>query len=260
MPLLAAAGVAAGAALQSATGFGFSLVAAPLVFAALGPPEAVGLLIVLSVEVNLLTLATERRRPRPLGREAAVIVLWSVPGALAGVAVLRALDPVALQVAVSAGVIATLAARRVAGRRSPRPSSRPLPPSSRPRRPSSRPVWAAPLAGLAAGGLTTSTSTAGPPLLVHLLGRGVEPDRVRDTLTVCFLGLSVIGAVALLATGTDDAVPDATLLAAMVPTVALGHLAGRPVFARLARGGRYEPVLTVVLIVSIFGGLAGATL
>jgi uncharacterized membrane protein YfcA len=243
MPLLAAAGVAVGAALQSATGFGFSLIAAPLVFAAVGPPEAVGLLIVLSVEVNLLTLATERRRPRPLGREAAVLVVWAVPGAFAGVAVLRALDPVALQVAVSVGVVATLAARRLA----PRAQSPPA-------------TWAAPVAGFAAGGLTTSTSTAGPPLLVYLLGREVEPERVRDTLTVCFLGLCAIGAVALLATGTGDAVPGAALLALTAPVVAAGHLAGRPVFARLVSGGRYEPVLTGVLLVSILGGLAGVTL
>jgi hypothetical protein len=58
MPLVAAAAVAAGAALQSATGFGFSVVAAPLVFAAVGPQEAVGLLLVLGTEVNLLTLAS----------------------------------------------------------------------------------------------------------------------------------------------------------------------------------------------------------
>jgi hypothetical protein len=73
------------------------------------------------------------------------------------------------------------------------------------------------------------------------------------------MGLCAIGAVALLATGTD-AVPGATLLAIMVPVVAVGHLAGRPVFARLARGGRYEPVLTGILIVSILTGLAAATL
>jgi uncharacterized protein len=238
MPLLAAAAVTAGAALQAATGFGFSLIAAPLVFAAVGPPDAVGLLIVLGMEVNLLTLLTERRRPRPLVRESAVLLAWSVPGALAGVAVLRALDPVALQVAVSAGVVATLAARRLAtGRRTPR--------------------WAAPAAGFAAGGLTTSTTTAGPPLLVYLLGRGVEPARVRDTLTVCFAALCVVGALALWVTGTD-AVPDAALVVALVPLVAAGHLLGRPVFARLAHGGRYEPVLTAVLVVSVAAGLASA--
>ena len=144
MPLIAAAAVAAGAALQSATGFGFSVVAAPLVFAAVGPEEAVGLLLVLGTEVNLLTLATEGRRPRPATRECVVVPAFALPGAFAGVAALRALDPVALQIAVSIGVIATLAARHLAaGRRTP--------------------GWAAPISGFAAGGLSTSTTTAGPP-------------------------------------------------------------------------------------------------
>ncbi len=70
MPLVAAAAVAAGAALQSATGFGFSIVAAPLVFAVVDPEEAVGLLIVLGSLVNVLTLVSERRRPRPVSASA----------------------------------------------------------------------------------------------------------------------------------------------------------------------------------------------
>jgi uncharacterized membrane protein YfcA len=238
-PVLAAVAVAAGAALQSATGFGFSLVAAPLVFAAVGPEEAVGLLLVLGAEVNLLTLGTEGRRPRPLGRETAILAAAAVPGAIAGVAVLRALDAVALQLAVSAGVVATLAARHViAGRRTP--------------------AWAAPIAGVAAGALTTSTTTAGPPLLVYLLGRGLEPARVRDTLTVTFLALSAIGAGALAITGTDEALPDPVTLAVLAPIVAAGHVAGRPLFARLAGSGRYEPVLTGVLLVAVAVGLASA--
>src|SRR5689334_5293306 len=55
--LLAAAcvTVVAGSLLQSATGFGFSLLAAPLTFAAVDPaPAAVGLLLLLGAEVNLL--------------------------------------------------------------------------------------------------------------------------------------------------------------------------------------------------------------
>jgi uncharacterized membrane protein YfcA len=241
MPLVAAAAVAAGAALQSATGFGFSLVAAPLVFAAVGPQEAVGLLLVLGTEVNLLTLATERRRPRPVMRECTVLVGWALPGAVAGVAALRGLDPVALQVAVSAGVVATLAARRFAtGRRTP--------------------SWAAPIAGLAAGGLSTSTTTAGPPVLVYLLGRGLRPVQVRDTLTVCFIGLTVVSVIALAVTDTRGAVPDALLVAILVPVVAVGHLAGRPLFAALARSRRYEPVVTAVLLTSVVTGLATAVL
>ena len=238
MPLVAATAVAAGAALQSATGFGFSLIAAPIVFAVVGPPEAVGLLLILGLEVNLMTLFGERRRPDPLTREALVLVLCAVPGSLAGVAVLRALDPLALQIALSVGVVATLLARRlVAGHHVP--------------------GWAAPVAGFTSGALSTSTSTSGPPLLVYLLGRDLPPARVRDTLTVVFVALGVMGGLALWVTGTDAA-PDADLLLLMMPLVAVAHVAGRPLFARLARGGRYEPVVTGVLLVSVVAGLAGA--
>jgi uncharacterized protein len=229
----AGAGVAAGALLQSATGFGFSLLAAPLVFAAVEPEQAVWLLTLLGSEVNVLTLATERRRPRPLWRSCAVMLAAAAPGALAGVAVLRSLSPPALQIAVTAGVLGTLATRHLAGRHV------------------HVPAWAA---GLAAGALTTSTTTSGPPMLLHLLGLGAEPARVRDTLPACFLGLSVLGAAALLATGSST-FPDTTLVAALLPAVAVGHLAGRRVFARLAAGGRYEPVLNATLVLAVLVGM-----
>jgi uncharacterized membrane protein YfcA len=239
MPLIAAAGVGMGAALQSATGFGFSVVAAPLVFAVVEPEEAVGLLIVLGSLVNVLTLVSERRRPQPVWRECVVLLVCALPGAVAGVAILRALDPVALQVAVSVGVVATLLARKLVQDRE-------------------TPAWAGPIAGLAAGALTTSTTTAGPPMIVYLLGRRLEPARVRDTMPVCFLGLSVVGVIALLVTGTSGAVPDAGLVTVLVPVVVVGHVAGRPLFTALVRTGRYEEVLTAVLLASVAGGLAAA--
>src|ERR671928_865494 len=108
--LLVAAGVAvaAGAAIQGATGFGFALLAAPLAFAALEPREAIGLLLLLGMEIGVLTLLTEGRRPRPFVRRCAVVLAWAVPAAVVGVVILRSLDAVALQVAVSVGVAATL--------------------------------------------------------------------------------------------------------------------------------------------------------
>ncbi|MDA0165139.1 TSUP family transporter [Solirubrobacter ginsenosidimutans] len=234
--LVAAAclGVVAGAMLQAATGFGFSLLAAPLLFAAIDPEPAVVLLLVLGLEVNVLTLAGERRRPRPLPRTTALLLAWATPGALAGVAVLRALPPGALQVAVTLGVVGTLAARRVTTAHVP--------------------AWAA---GLAAGALTTTTSTNGPPLLLHLLGRGVTPTQVRDTLTVCFVGLAGLGALALFGTG-DPALPDAGLTLGLLPAVAAGHLVGRRAFRRLSESGRYELVLTVALVAAVGVGLIGA--
>jgi uncharacterized membrane protein YfcA len=150
------------------------------------------------------------------------------------VVVLRALPAGGLQVAVTLGVVGTLAARRV--------------------RSAHVPAW---LAGFAAGALTTSTSTNGPPLLLHLLGRGATPIQVRDTLTSCFIGLAGIGAIALFATGTP-ALPDWQLVVELLPAVAIAHLVGRRGFARLASGERYEAVVTAVMLVAVVVGLIGA--
>jgi uncharacterized membrane protein YfcA len=235
---LAAAAVLAGALLQSATGFGFSLLAAPLLFALLGPPRAVGALLVLGVVLNVLTLSSERRRPRPLARESALMIGWAAPGTVAGVLVLRSVSAVVLQLALTAAVLATLVLRRRAVRRTP--------------------AWAAPLAGFSAGALTTATSASGPPLITYLLGRGHEPGEVRDTLTFCFIVLSVLGALALWLTGTGEAKPDAGQTAILVPAVVVGSLIGRRAFARLAAGGRYEGILTAILLAAVALGLVTA--
>lgn len=241
LTLITALAVLSGAALQAATGFGFGLVAAPLLFAATSPQEAVGLMMLLGLEINSLTLAGERRRPQPLRAEVVRLVAWALPGMLAGVLVLRSLDATALQVVVTAGVLTSLAVRR----------ARPAP--GAPGR------WALPAAGLASGALNTATSTAGPPIVLYLLRRRAEPVQVRDTLTVIFFAFSILGAAALAVTQTSGAIPGAGWVAGLVPLVFLGHLAGRRGFARLA-GGRYELVLTLTLIAAAVAGLASVAL
>jgi uncharacterized membrane protein YfcA len=239
-----AAGLAvlAGAMLQSAIGFGFSLICAPLVFAATTPEQAVGLLMLLGVEVNVLTLVGERRRPRPLVRAVATVLAWALPGLALGVVILRAVDKTTIQIALTIAVFASLAIQRWARRHE-----------------ATRPAagWAAPAAGVAAGALTTSTTTAGPPLILLLRGRGTSALQIRDTLTACFLGLGLLGAAALAVSDTSAAVPDAGALAVLVPLVVAGHVAGRPVFRRLSEGA-YEPVLTAVLVISAVGALVVA--
>jgi uncharacterized membrane protein YfcA len=235
---LSALAVLAGALLASATGFGFQLLSAPLLFALLGPPRAVGALLVLGVVLNVLTLSSERRRPRPLRRESALMLAWAAPGTVAGVLVLRSVSALVLQLVLTAAVLATLVLRRRAVRRTP--------------------AWAAPLAGFSAGALTTATSASGPPLITYLLGRGHEPGEVRDTLTFCFIVLSVLGALALWITGTGEARPDSGQTAILVPAVVLGSLLGRRAFARLAAGGRYEGILTAILLAAVALGLITA--
>jgi uncharacterized membrane protein YfcA len=266
LAVAAAGAVMAGAALQSAVGFGFALVAAPLLYAAAPSAEqAVGLMIVLGLEVNLLTLLAERRRPDPVWGDVVPVVAWSLPGALAGVAVLRALDAVALQLLVTAGVLAALAVNLRAERRA-RTATVPAPREDSPRfaeraRSSApRARWARPLAGLSSGALNTSTSTGGPPVALLLMSRGLRPHVVRDTLTTSFVGFAAVSVAALALTGTRGAVPDATWVAALIPLTAAGQLAGRPAFSRLAAARSYERVLTVVLVVTVAAGLIGVLL
>jgi len=246
LEIAAGVGVLAGAALQSATGFGFALCSAPLIFAAAEPEPAVALLILLGLVVNLMTLGTEGRRPQPLVRDSVVILAWSVPGVAAGVVLLHALGSTALQIAVTLGVLATLAVRALARRRGEANPGEP-------------PGWAAPAAGFASGALTTSTNTAGPPVVLYSLARGATPVQTRDTLTVTFVGLAVLGGAALAIGSGEDALPDAAAVAALLPAVVVGHLLGRPVFARIA-GDRYEAVLTAVLLASALAGLLTALL
>ncbi|MEA2190857.1 MAG: Sulfite exporter TauE/SafE, partial [Solirubrobacteraceae bacterium] len=100
-----------GAALQSATGFGFALVSAPILFALLGPREAVTAGIIVAILLNTLTLASERRRPQVLVRDAAALVAWSLPGIVLGVLALRHVPEQPLSVLVAAAVLAGLALR-----------------------------------------------------------------------------------------------------------------------------------------------------
>jgi uncharacterized protein len=190
----------------------------------------------------VLTLAGERRRPQPLGRVVATVLVAALPGLVVGVLVLRSIDKTALQLILTAAVLASLAVQRWARRHQ---ATRPAP------------GWAAPVAGMTAGALTTATTTAGPPLIVLLRGRGTSPLQIRDTLTGCFLGLGLLGAATLILSGTTAEVPEAAALAALVPLVLAGHLAGRPLFRRLSDGA-YEPVLTAVLVISALGALAVA--
>src|SRR3954454_20485310 len=88
----AALALFAGAALQSATGFGFALVSAPILFALLGPREAATVGVLGTVATTLLALAGERRRPQVRVGDASALLAWSLPGLAIGALALRELS------------------------------------------------------------------------------------------------------------------------------------------------------------------------
>lgn len=241
--VLAAVAVFAGAALQSATGFGFALLCAPALIAVLGAHEAVGTVIVLSIAMNLLVLAGERRRLHVLGGPLAALLAAALPGLAAGALLLAVISRAALQVLTG---VAVLAAAAVAARR------------GRARRHEDR-RGATAAVGLLTGALTTATGVNGPPIVLWLQHRALTPAQVRDSLSAAFLVLNVFGIAAVALLGGSGRTVGIVVPALLLPLVVLGHAAGRRVFARL-EAERFRAAGLVLVAAagaaSLLGGLA----
>jgi uncharacterized membrane protein YfcA len=237
---LAAVAAFAGAAVQSATGFGFALVLSPALFAVMEPVEAVTALLVLGLALNLLVLFEGGRPEHVDWRALAPMLVAAVPGLAIGAVALTQLSKEVLQVAVGVAVIAAAGwqlRERARGHR-------PIPPAA---------AWGA---GFASGALTTSISVSGPPLVLWLEARGVRPEEFRASLAASFLALNLVGGVVLLAaegTGAFDAGSVAVLLALVVAGYALGALA----FRRLDRERFFTLVLALVAATGVASVLAG---
>lgn len=227
--LVATAAVLVGAAMQSATGFGFALASAPLLVTVLGPRAAVSTIVVLAFIVGVFIVAGERRRPRVDAREVVALVGWSLPGLVAGAVLLKVVPERALEVLVLTAVLAAVALRL----RAPAPAR-----AWSPRRSAA--------AGMTSGVLATSTGIGGPPLVFHLLARRMPPEQMRDTLTVMFLPGSLLAGGVLIAAGTFALPPELPLL--VLATVA-GHALGHRLFP-LVGGDRYERTVLGVLVVT----------
>ena len=247
--LLAAAAALLGAAVQSATGFGFALVLSPALFAVLEPAEAVGALLALGLVLNLLVLF-ERGRPHHVDwRRLLPMLAAALPGLVAGAALLAWLSREALQVGVGVAVIAAAAFQlRRRGRMGARGAAArpPLPP-------------AAGLAvGFASGALTTSISVSGPPIVLWLEAHGVRPAEFRATLAASFLALNLAGAAVVLAAEGQEAF-DLSILPPLLLLVALGYALGALAFRRLDRERFFTLALALVLCTgaaSLVAGLA----
>jgi uncharacterized protein len=241
--ILVALGVAAGATLQSAMGFGFALIAGPAVFAVTEPAEAITILLALGTALNLLIMLAERRPSEIQRAEVIRILCWAAPGVVTGIFILLALSKPALQVIVGICVIVAVVIQARAPHAVPNAGN---------------PVGRAG-AGLAAGTLTTTTATAGPPLVLFLQSKGARPEEFRDTMAALLLGLNIMGAIALAAADGRAELPDLAILAVLIGMVMAGRAAGRLLFGRFDHHTFRVAGLGLIVasgIASIFAGLA----
>jgi uncharacterized protein len=234
---LAAVAAFAGAAVQSATGFGFALVLSPALFAVMEPVEAVTALLALGLALNLLVLF-ERGRPEHVDwRALAPMLVAALPGLAVGAVALMALSKEVLQVAVGVAVIAAAGWQLWA----PRPR---LSPAA---------GWAA---GFASGALTTSISVSGPPLVLWLTAREVRPEEFRASLAASFLALNLAGWLTLLAAEGGGAF-DVGAVAVLFVLVVAGYAVGALAFRRLDRDRFFNLALVLVALTGTASVVAG---
>jgi uncharacterized protein len=231
---LVAAVFALGAAAQAASGFGFALLAIPLLSIVVGPKTAVVATSMIGLGfTGFMVVHNHRHVDRRAVLVAAAAGSLGMPFGLwiithAGEATLRGI------IAAVVLVFTLLLWRGLS-----------LP---------DRTVTDAG-AGLASGVLSTSTGTNGPPLVVAFHAKGLAPSAFRATLAAVFAfqGLVALSAFALTGQVTERT---AAVAAAGVPGVVVGWVAGQWAFRRTDPAMFRHLVLAMLALSGLIGLLA----
>lgn len=232
--LLAATAIALSGLVRGFSGFGFGLIAVPMLSLILDPRQAVGIAMILQATSGLLVLWRSWRA-----------VAWGLMGSLcAGTAVtlwlgLLVLDRapadtirlyLAVIVIVAAGLIAS--GVRYRGRLNAA-------------------LGAA--TGAVAGFLNGVSGMGGPPVIVLLLGSRLSADASRATMSAYFTVLGVFTALGAVLLGHLSR-GDLVVSAALVPVLVAATFAGTALFGKFG-GAWYRPVALAILVtlaISVF--------
>jgi uncharacterized membrane protein YfcA len=238
--------VLVGMSVQGAIGFGFGLVAAPAAFAAYSASEAVLLIQAFGTAISGLVLFAEGRRADVATRATATLVIAGIPGMVAGVFVLNAVDKQPLQLALGVMILIAVVVQYAATRAGPAEEHR-------------APALEAG-SGLVAGVLSTSVSVNGPPIVLLFSHLGLRGSRLRDTLSASLLAFA-IGAIAavLIGSGISGDPPGAAVLIACVVALLAGHRFGAAVFRRLDDATHQNAALAAVAVAGVFSIVAALT-
>jgi uncharacterized membrane protein YfcA len=228
--------VSLAAAAQAVSGFGFALIGTPLVAVLVGPKEAVvGLTMIGVLLVAQLSLRGRGHVDRPT---VGVVTVSAIVGMPLGLLVLVRADDRVLTFAIAIAVIGfSLLLWRGA------------------RFPAGRGTDAT--AGFTAGILSTSTGTSGPPIVIALSAKQLEPPVFRATISAIFL---VQGSAALVLFALGEQITREALSVALagLPGVLVGSIVGERGFRRLDTPTFRRVVLGMLFLsglVALFGAL-----
>jgi uncharacterized protein len=228
--------VALASGAQVVSGFGFALIATPLVAVLAGPREAVvGLTMVGLVLVAQVAI---RGRGHVDGSIVLLMSAAAIVGMPLGLLVLTRADDGVLTIAIAVAVIvaAVLLWKGL-------------------RLPVGRGTDTA--AGFTAGVLSTSTGTSGPPIVIALSSKGMQPGVFRATISAIFL---VQGSAALVAFALGGQITRDAMLVALagLPGVIVGSFVGERGFRRLDAQTFRGVVLAMLFlsgVVALFGAV-----
>jgi len=220
------------ALLQAALGFGFALIAVPLLMIVLPPQTAVICVFLLASVASVLTLRAAKSDVN-VG-EAKRLSIGAVLAMPLGVILLVSAPSIALRLLL--GIVTIAAALwMLFGHEEPRDDHVPS-------------AALGYVAGAISGVLNTALSTNGPPLVVYLRHRGLSTQAFRSTISVVFTVSNLVGLVFLALGGAIH--KEALVLALLAaPSNLLGWMLGNAWSKHLAPH-HFDRVVDVALLVS----------
>ena len=222
-------------AVQSATGFGFAVIAVPFFLIALDSLTAIQINIVLNL-FNVLVVAPRiwRSAPQPLLRGLIGGTLLGLP---AGMLAYLYADLTHVKVGVAVLIIGFAVHLIVsAGRR--RSTGHPGP----------KGTW---LTGGISGALTTALAMPGPPVLIYLSQFNIEKEAFR-AVNLSLYVVSYVFALGLQGTFGQMRTSTWVLAAALIPIAALGGVIGHRVSPWLSQRGFRILVLATLVVTGVY--------
>lgn len=222
--------------IQVVSGFGSALVAVPLLAMFVGAKTAVVGITILFPLISLRILMRSHADVR--WRAAATVFAASLVGLPVGLVIISAANDHVLQGSIA---IVVLLFTALLWRGFTIPEHGPVVDAG---------------VGFASGVLATSTGTNGPPLVIALQARGLEPSPFRATLSAVFLAQSVASIAAFALAGRIDG-GAMRVFTAGLPALVVATFAGERAFASIGTA-RFRVLVFALLCSGAAASLAGA--
>ncbi len=213
--------------IQGATGFGFAMLAAPVLMLFMDPQQVTPTIISLSMMNNIIVLIETRKSVRP--RIVLPVLIGGLLGLPLGAYFLSSIEPEPFKVGVGVIVLVLSVAMLLGWTRPVRNVTAGLVP-----------------VGFLSGVLSSSTSIGGPPMVLFLANQGVPRDIFRANLAGYFTILNIAALLVMLPYGFLTAKVFTSLLI-YIPSVLIGSVAG-VLLARVIN----EKLFSRIVLVFIF--------